>query len=81
MERLLVAHNRSDGKGDLRMYALIQFYPVLFIPLILFLFPGGPYNRGKRQLLLVVFWYIIAKIVSITTLAYTLTFTLSAGTA
>lgn len=33
------------GRGDLRFYALVQFYPLLLIPLILFLFPSK-YTRA-----------------------------------
>ncbi len=33
------------GRGDLRFYILVQFYPLLLIPLILFLFPSK-YTRG-----------------------------------
>ena len=46
----------------MRLYGLVQFYPILFIPLILLLFPSGPYTRGTKQLLMVVAWYVVAKI-------------------
>jgi hypothetical protein len=51
-----------QGAGDLRLYGLVQFYPMLLIPLILVLFPSEEYDRGLRQLILVVVWYIIAKV-------------------
>ena len=34
------------GKGDLRLYALVQFLPMLLLPLILVLF-RGPFNSNK----------------------------------
>lgn len=37
------------GRGDLRPYALVQFYPVLAIPLIMFLFPSR-YTRSADLL-------------------------------
>ena len=47
--------------GDLRLYILVQYYPMLLIPLILFLFPSGGYGKGTSQLARVVVWYFIAK--------------------
>ena len=51
-----------QGHGDLRLYGLVQFYPVIFIPLILVLFPSANYTRGIKQLVCVVIWYVIAKV-------------------
>ena len=51
-----------QGDGDLRLYGLVQFYPVICIPLMLVLFPSANHNRGIRQLVWVVVWYVIAKI-------------------
>ena len=42
----------NQGAGDLRLYALVQFLPVLLIPLIIILFPSRNYQ--KKYL-----WYII----------------------
>jgi hypothetical protein len=50
------------GAGDLRIYVLVQYYPMLLIPLILFLFPSEGYGRGTPQLVWVVVWYLIAKV-------------------
>lgn len=47
------------GKGDLRLYALVQFYPMLAIPLMLAIFPPR-YNR-TFDLVIVLLWYIAAK--------------------
>ena len=45
--------------GDLRAYILVQFLPLLLMPLILFLFPRR-YLNG-RMLMLAVFFYLVAK--------------------
>ena len=52
----------QHGVGDLRPYILVQYYPIVLIPLILWLFPKSGYDPGVRQLLMVVLWYIIAKV-------------------
>ena len=48
------------GGGDLRLYILVQFYPMLAIPLILLLFPSR-YTRS-RDLFFVFFFYGLAKL-------------------
>ena len=48
------------GIGDLRLYALVQFYPLLAIPLMLALFPPR-YDRGY-DILLAFGWYLLAKV-------------------
>jgi len=59
---LLWHYTELRGAGDLRLYGLVQFYPVLFIPFILLAFPSAtPVNNGWRQLALAVVWYITAK--------------------
>lgn len=47
------------GHGDLRFYGLVQFYPVLAIPLMMFLFPPR-YTRGG-DLVVVLAWFVVAK--------------------
>jgi hypothetical protein len=49
-----------QGHGDLRPYYLVQFYPVLAIPLMLLLFPPR-YTRGQ-DLIVAVAWYAGAKL-------------------
>jgi hypothetical protein len=50
----------AAGHGDLRPYALVQFFPMLAIPVLLLGYPGKtPY---VRNLLLVVGWYALAKV-------------------
>jgi hypothetical protein len=48
------------GNGDLRLYALVQFFPILAIPLIIALFKAK--YSGSRYLGEMVLWYVIAKI-------------------
>lgn len=52
-----------DMTGDLRPYVLVQFYPMLAIPLIALLFPAR-LTRG-RDLLGIIGWYAVAKIVEL----------------
>jgi hypothetical protein len=47
------------GVGDLRFYLLVQFYPMLAIPLMMALFPAR-YTRTKDMAWLVL-WYAVAK--------------------
>ncbi|MFQ5961863.1 MAG: hypothetical protein ACE5MG_10750, partial [Candidatus Methylomirabilales bacterium] len=48
------------GAGDLRFYGLVQFFPLLAIPLMLLLFP--PRYTRTADLFGVVGWYVLAKI-------------------
>ena len=50
----------AAGHGDLRPYGLVQFYPMLAIPLICWLFRGH-HTSGKHVFYLVL-WYSVAKI-------------------
>jgi len=50
----------SVGSGDLRPYVLVQFLPVVLIPLILMLFPGKYLN--SRLLASALGLYVIAKL-------------------
>ena len=45
---------------DLRPYYLVQFYPMLAIPLLLLLFPAR--YTGTGFLFLALFWYLLAKL-------------------
>lgn len=49
-----------NGTGDLRPYVLVQFLPVIMIPLILWLFPS-PF-KGQRYIVMVLIAYMIAKL-------------------
>jgi len=50
------------GKGDLRLYMLIQFYPMLLIPLLLWLYYTPSVKPTLRALVWVVVWYMVAKL-------------------
>jgi len=47
------------GVGDLRFYLLVQFYPMLAIPMMMALFPAR-YTR-TRDMALLLLWYVVAK--------------------
>ncbi len=50
---------QSQGRGDLRPYVLVQFLPIVLMPLVLWLFPAR-YLRS-RLLLHAFAWYGLAK--------------------
>ncbi|MEK7468563.1 MAG: alkaline phytoceramidase [Planctomycetota bacterium] len=50
----------GEGTGDLRLYALVQFYPLAAIPLMLLLYPAR-YNRSA-DLMLAFSMYVLAKV-------------------
>ncbi len=51
----------SRGRGDLRFYAMVQFYPMVALPVICWLFPKARYTGGG-YLIRVIVWYAAAKI-------------------
>lgn len=51
----------SQGRGDLRFYGLVQFYPMIALPVIYWLFPKAHYTGGG-YLIWVIFWYAAAKV-------------------
>ena len=51
----------SLGRGDLRPYALVQFYPMVVLPLIIGLFPQHRYTAG-RFLAWGILWYGLSKL-------------------
>jgi ceramidase len=51
----------SLGRGDLRLYGMVQFFPLLAVPVIFWLFPKGRYVDG-RYLVWVILWYGAAKL-------------------
>jgi len=53
--------SESLGRGDLRFYGFVQFYPVVVLPLVLWLFPEHRYILG-RYLAWVVAWYGLSKL-------------------
>ncbi len=50
----------SNGTGDLRPYVLVQFLPVIMIPLILWLYPS-PFG-AQRYIVYVLIAYVLAKL-------------------
>lgn len=52
--------SEQQGYGDLRWYAMVQFFPLLAIPLILLLYKS-PFNYTKYVVLIFLF-FILAKI-------------------
>lgn len=53
--------SEAQGRGDLRWYGLVQFYPMIALPMICWLFPKAHYT-GSGQLVWVIVWYGIAKL-------------------
>ena len=51
----------AQDRGDLRFYGLVQFYPMVALPMICWLFPPSRYTSGK-YLAWVIGWYGIAKV-------------------
>lgn len=49
------------GRGDLRFYGFVQFYPVVLFPLVAWLFPEHRYV-SNRYLVLIFAWYALSKI-------------------
>ena len=54
-------YGEMHGAGDLRAYALVQFWPVVLIPLVLYLFPEGRHVR-VRPLAAALAFYALAKL-------------------
>ena len=53
-------YTENQGAGDLRWYALVQFLPILLIPLIIIMFPSKSYQ--KKYLWYIIGAYVLAKI-------------------
>jgi hypothetical protein len=53
-------YTENLGAGDLRLYALVQFLPVLLIPLIIILFPSHTYR--KKYIWYLIGLYALAKV-------------------
>lgn len=56
-------HTEVAGRGDLRLYGFVQFYPMVLTPVLLLLQKRNPRLSfdTRRLLLWVVFWYLLAK--------------------
>jgi len=55
-------YTEHHGRGDLRLYGLVQFYPMVCIPLIIGLFYQPGLKWPVRALIFMVGWYAIAKV-------------------
>jgi len=55
-------HSELIGQGDLRLYALVQFYPALVIPILFWLFYTADLKQVIRCLIWIIVWYAIAKL-------------------
>lgn len=55
--------SESAGRGDLRAYALVQYLPMLLIPLALGLFPQRRALIGRQAVLWAFALYVLAKVV------------------
>lgn len=55
-------YTELKGRGDLRPYGLVQFYPVIMIPLIMILFAKPNSKLTIGNLSIIVFFYVLAKI-------------------
>lgn len=51
----------SLGRGDLRFYALVQFYPMVALPVLCWLFPEHRHTAG-RYLVWAIAWYGLSKV-------------------
>ncbi len=54
-------HTEALGQGDLRPYALVQFFPIVAILLMIALFPARE-PKATRYLFLTLGWYVVAKL-------------------
>lgn len=54
-------YTETIGKGDLRLYGWVQFYPMLAIPLLLWLYYRPAVRTIMPSLIWIVVWYLIAK--------------------
>lgn len=50
----------AAGAGDLRPYALVQFFPMLAAPVLILFYPGKVFY--VRYILLIIGWYAVAKV-------------------
>lgn len=56
--------SEANGIGDLRPYGMVQFYPMLLIPMLLRLYP--PRYSGDRDILAVIGLYLLALLCDLT---------------
>jgi hypothetical protein len=54
----------SLGRGDLRFYGFVQFYPMIALPVVCWLFPEHRYVAGS-YMLWVIAWYGLSKLLEL----------------
>jgi hypothetical protein len=55
-------YTETKGQGDLRLYYWVQFFPMLSIPLLLWLYYTPSLKAVVPNLIWIVVWYVIAKV-------------------
>jgi hypothetical protein len=55
-------YTEGTGAGDLRLYVLVQYYPMILIPAIFILFPSPAGRKAWIPLIYAAIWYGVAKI-------------------
>jgi hypothetical protein len=55
-------YTETIGRGDLRLYFWVQYYPMLAIPLLLWLYYSPVVKTIVPSLIWIMAWYIIAKV-------------------
>jgi hypothetical protein len=53
--------SESLGRGDLRFYGFVQFYPIILLPVVCWLFPEHRYTAG-HSIVWVIAWYGLSKV-------------------
>ena len=53
-------YTETLGRGDERLYALVQFFPMIALPILLLWFPAG--TSRTRDLFLALGFYAVAKV-------------------
>ena len=55
-------YTETQGRGDLRLYMWVQFFPMLVLPLLLWLYYDKIQAPALRSLGWIVVWYVVAKV-------------------
>ena len=53
--------SESLGRGDLRFYGFVQYYPMILLPVVFWMFPKYRYTAG-RYVAWVIGWYGLSKV-------------------
>lgn len=55
-------YTEQQGAGDLRVYMVVQFYPVVLIPVVFMLFPTTAAALITKMFTWIIVWYLVAKV-------------------